>query len=282
MSITVTLVVLLAALLHASWNFLVKKADDKLLSMSAVVIGHLPFAVLALFFVPLPSWDAWPYILASGLFHTGYQWFLLNAYRLGDLSQVYPLARGVAPLLVTLISVGLLGVVLSTPELWAVALIGGGIISLALLKQSGGVFNYQAGLLALTTGGFIAGYSLVDGLGARVSLSPVGYYALGSMLNAAVWLVYMRVKRPGLLKTLFTVEWKLTLQGGGASFSAYAMVVWAFTLAPIALVTALRETSIVFAMLLGVWVLGEPLHWRKVLAVVVVLGGVLLLRVSQV
>ena len=185
-------------------------------------------------------------------------------------------------MLVTLVSIGLLGVVLSNTELAAVALIGGGIISLALLKQAGGVFNHKAGLLALITGGFIAGYSLVDGLGARAAVSPVGYYAVGSTLNAAIWLVYMRVKRPGLLKQLFTVEWKLTFQGGGASFAAYAMVVWAFTLAPIALVTALRETSIIFAMLLGVLVLGEHLNWRKVLAVVVILCGVLLLRVSQV
>jgi len=282
MSLTVTAVVLLAALLHASWNFLVKKADDKMLSMSAVVIGHLPFAFIALLFVPLPSWEAWPYIVASGVLHTGYQWFLLNSYRLGDLSQVYPLARGVAPMLVTLVSVVFLGVVLSIAELWAVALIGGGIISLALLKQVSGVFNHKAGLLALTTGGFIAGYSLVDGLGARVAVSPVGYYAVGSTLNAAIWLIYMRVKRPGLLKQLFTVEWKLTMQGGGASFVAYSMVVWGFTLAPIALVTALRETSIIFAMLLGVLVLGEHLNRRKILAVVVILAGVLLLRMSQV
>lgn len=281
MSLTVTLVVLLAALLHASWNFLVKQADDKMLSMSAVVIGHLPFGFAALLFVPLPSWEAWPYIAGSAVLHTGYQWFLLNSYRIGDLSQVYPLARGVAPLLVTLISIGLLGVVLSVTELLAVALIGGGIMSLALLKQANGLFNHKAGLLALTTGGFIAGYSLVDGFGARAAGSPVGYYAVGSTLNAAIWLVYMRVERPGLLKQLFTVEWKLTLQGGGASFSAYAMVMWAFTLAPIALVTALRETSIVFAMLLGVLVLREHLNRRRVLAVVVILGGVLLLRVSQ-
>lgn len=280
MSTTVMLVVLLAALLHASWNFLVKKADDKLLSMSAVVIGHVPLALLAIPFAEMPKIAAWPYLLATMLLHTGYQWFLLNAYRVGDLSQVYPLARGVAPLLVTLVSLSVLGVILSAPELLAVALIGCGIISLALLK-SNGLFNHKAALLALTTGGFIAGYSLVDGLGARVAGNALGYYIVGSCMNAVLWAAYVVLKRPGLLPQLFTQEWKLTLFGGGASFAAYALVVWAFTLAPIALVTALRETSIVFAMLLGVLLLGERLSWHKVLAVLLTIGGVLLLRFSQ-
>ena len=281
MSTTVMLVVLLAALLHASWNFLVKKADDKMLSMSAVVVGHVPLALLLLPFAELPDLAAWPYLVATMLLHTGYQWFLLNSYRIGDLSQVYPLARGVAPLLVTLVSLAVLGVVLNAIELAAVALIGLGILSLAFLKQSSGLFYHKAALLALVTGGFIAGYSIVDGLGARIAGNALGYYIIGSSLNTVLWAGYMQLKRPGLMRQLFTTEWKLTLVGGGASFAAYALVVWAFTVAPIALVTALRETSIVFAMLLGVLVLGERLSWQKVLAVLLTIAGVLLLRFSQ-
>lgn len=279
MTTTVMVVVLLAALLHASWNFLVKKADDKLLSMSAVVIGHVPLALLAAPFAEMPDSAAWPYLLATMVLHTGYQWFLLNAYRVGDLSQVYPLARGVAPLLVTLVSLGVLGVVLSTPELLAIALIGGGIISLALLKSQG-VFNHKAVLLALMTGGFIAGYSLVDGLGARVAGNALGYYIVGSGMNAMLWLLYLALKQPAILPQLFTGAWRLTLFGGGASFAAYALVVWAFTVAPIALVTALRETSIIFAMLLGVFVLGERLSWQKVVAILLTIAGVLALHLS--
>ncbi|MGB0845983.1 MAG: DMT family transporter [Thiolinea sp.] len=282
MSFTVVMVVLLAALLHASWNFLVKKADDKMLSMSAVVIGHVPFALLALPWVEMPDWEAtWPYFVATVVFHSGYQWFLLNSYKIGDLSQVYPLARGVAPMLVTLVSLGLLGVMLSAVELAAIALIGAGIISLAFVKQHSGLFYYKAALLALITGGFIAGYSLIDGYGARASGSPVGYYIVGSGLTSMLWSVYMHLKRPGLMKQLVTKEWRLVLLGGGASFGAYSMVVWAFTLAPIALVTALRETSIIFAMLLGVLVLGERLSWQKIAAALVTVAGVLLLRFSQ-
>ena len=110
--------------------------------------------------------------------------------------------------------------------------------------------------------------------------NALGYYIIGSSLNAVLWAGYMHIKRPDLMRTLFTTEWKLTLGGGGASFAAYALVVWAFMSAPIALVTALRETSIVFAMLLGVLVLGERLSWQKVLSVVLTIGGVILLRFS--
>ncbi|WP_022952351.1 DMT family transporter [Leucothrix mucor] len=281
MSLTITLLVLLAALLHASWNFLVKQADDKLLSMSAVVMGHVPFAVIALFIVPLPTWETWPYLLASTAFHTGYQWFLLNAYRFGDLSQVYPLARGVAPLLVTLISVMVLGVVLSGMQFAAIALIGLGIISLVMVRAVNTGIDIKSISLALITGCFISGYSITDGLGARVAGTAVGYYAFGSLVNATVWFIYIRLKSPGLMTRLITQHAGLSLMGGGASFSAYSLVVWAFTMAPIALVTAVRETSIIFAMLLGTLLLKERLGWQKVFAVVMTVLGVLVLRIKQ-
>lgn len=281
MSLTITLLVLLAALLHASWNFLVKQADDKLLSMSAVVMGHLPFALAALLVVPMPGVDAWPYLLASTVFHTGYQWFLLNAYRFGDLSQVYPLARGVAPLLVTLISVLILGVVLSGTELTAIVMIGLGIISLVMVRVANTGIDFKSISLALITGCFISGYSITDGLGARVAGTAVGYYALGSIVNAAVWFAYIRLKSPGLMTKLLSRHASLSLLGGGASFTAYSLVVWAFTVAPIALVTAVRETSIIFAMLLGTVLLKERLGWQKVFAVVLTVLGVLVLRISH-
>lgn len=281
MSLTITLLVLLAALLHASWNFLVKQADDKLLSMSAVVMGHVPFAVIALFIVPLPTWETWPYLLASTVFHTGYQWFLLNAYRFGDLSQVYPLARGVAPLLVTLISVMVLGVVLSGMQFAAIALIGLGIISLVMVRAVNTGIDIKSISLALITGCFISGYSITDGLGARVAGTAVGYYAFGSLVNATVWFMYIRLKSPGLMTRLVTQHTGLSLMGGGASFGAYSLVVWAFTVAPIALVTAVRETSIIFAMLLGTLLLKERLGWQKVFAVVMTVLGVLVLRIKQ-
>ena len=281
MTPTIMLVVLLAALLHASWNFFVKRTDDKHLSMSAVVIGHAPFAVAALVFAPLPRQEAYPFLIAGTALHVGYQLSLLASYRIGDLSQVYPLARGVAPLLVTGISIMLMGVHLARIECIAVAAIAAGIMSLTVVRRSDGSRNAKAALSALFTGGFIAAYSLVDGLGARAAGTALGYYGWLSTVNAIIFGVIMRVAQPGIVKQLVCHDWRLALGAGGASFSAYAMVTWAFTVAPIPLVTALRETSIIFALLLGVFVLKERLDLMKVFAVACTIVGVGLLRINR-
>lgn len=281
MSFPIMIVVLLAALLHASWNFLVKRNDDKHLSMSAVVLGHTPFALIALLFAPLPNPESLPYLLIGAGLHVGYQLFLLASYRIGDLSQVYPLARGSAPLMVAGVSVTLLGVHLSRIELTAVAAIGTGIMSLALVRRSDGLRNGRAASLAFITGGFIASYSLVDGLGAREAGTALGFYGWLSAVNGVVFAAIMRTVQPGIVTRVVRKDWRLALGGGGASFLAYAMVTWAFTVAPIPLVTALRETSIVFALLLGVFVLKERLDLAKVLATVWTMLGIGLLRVNR-
>jgi drug/metabolite transporter (DMT)-like permease len=281
MSLPVMIIVLFAALLHASWNFLVKRNDDKHLSMSAVVLGHTPFALIALLFAPLPNPESIPYILGGAGLHVGYQLFLLASYRIGDLSQVYPLARGSAPLIVAGVSVTLLGLHLSWLELAAVTTIGTGIMSLALVRRSDGLRNGRAALLAIITGGFIASYSLVDGLGAREAGTALGFYGWLSTVNAVVFATIMRIVQPGIVTRVVCQDWRLALRGGGASFVAYAMVTWAFTVAPIPLVTALRETSIVFALLLGVFVLKERLDLMKVLATLCTVLGIGLLRVNR-
>jgi drug/metabolite transporter (DMT)-like permease len=281
MSSMVMIIVLFAALMHASWNFLVKGAGDKHLSMSAVVLGHAPFALAALLCAPPPNPQALVYLSVGVVLHLGYQLFLLASYRIGDLSQVYPLARGSSPLIVTGISVLLLGVPLSWIELTAIAIIGTGIMSLTLVRRSDGLRNERAALLAIVTGGFIASYSLVDGMGARAAGTALGFYGWLSVLNAGLFAVVMRVVRPGTVGTVISRHWRLALCGGGASFFAYAMVTWAFTMAPIPLVTALRETSIIFALLLGVFVLKERLDLLKVLATMCTLIGVGLLRIHR-
>jgi drug/metabolite transporter (DMT)-like permease len=281
MSLTVMLMVLLAALLHASWNFLVKRKDDKHLSMSAVVIGHVPFALAAILYAPRPAQGSLPFVFAGAILHTGYQFFLLAAYRIGDLSQVYPLARGVAPLIVAGVSVGFLGIDLSGGELTAVIVIAAGIMSLALVRRRDGLRNMPAAALSIVTGGFIAAYSLVDGMGAREAATALGFYGWLSTINAVIFAAIMQFNRPGVLKRLAYQDWRLALGCGGASFAAYAMVTWAFTLAPIALVTALRETSIIFALLLGVFFLKERLDLMKVVATALTLLGIGILRVNR-
>ena len=275
------IVVLMAALLHASWNLLVKRTEDKHMSMSAVVFGHLPFAAIALLCTSSPKLDSLPYVIAGAVLHTGYQLFLLYSYRIGDLSQVYPLARGVAPLFVAGISVLLLGVKLSQFELAAIVTIGAGIMSLTLVRRSDGLRNGHAASMAVITGGFIAAYSLVDGLGAREAGTAVGFYSCLSILNAIIFAAIMRIIRPGLIKKVVYRNWRLVFGGGCASFTAYALIIWAFTQAPIALVTALRETSIIFALLLGVFVLKERLDLIKIFATMLTMLGVGMLRVNR-
>lgn len=281
MSTTVFLVVLFAAGLHAVWNALVKSGEDKFLGMAAIVLGQGISGFVIAPWLPLPAPESWPYIAASVVLHIGYQLFLLYSYRIGDLTQVYPLARGSAPLLVTLFSVVVLGIQFNGIQLFAVAMIVAGIASLGLVRHGAGQRNGTATVLALMTGAFIASYSIVDGSGARLAGTALGFYCWAAMGNLVIYFIFMGLTKPATLAQLPKVGKKLTFIGGGASFAAYALVVWAFTQAPIALVTALRETSIVFALLIGVFVLREPLNLVKVVSTMATLCGAALLRFAR-
>lgn len=282
MSTLAFLAVMLAAALHATWNAIVKGGADKHLSMTALTIGQgLPAIPLLALWSPFPDASSWWLIAVSAVLHIGYQLFLLNAYRLGDFTQVYPIARGSAPLIVTLVSVTALGVALTGQQLLAIVLIASGIIALGLVRRADGLRNPRAAALALGTGCFIAGYSLVDGIGARVAGTGPGFYACAALLNAAVFAVFMELRKPGVVKQSFTKARTTLLVGGVASFTAYCLVVWAFTLAPIALVTALREVSIVFALVIGIVVFREPLNLVKVVTTMVTLAGVALMRLAR-
>ncbi|SHE64348.1 EamA-like transporter family protein [Litoreibacter ascidiaceicola] len=273
--------VLTAALLHAVWNALVKGGADKRLNMAGVVIGHLPIAVPMLAFVPAPDPASYPYLFAGIALHFGYQCFLLESYRIGDLTQVYPIARGVAPLLVAVVSLVFLGVDLSSMEILAVVTIAAGILSISLVRGADGLRNGRATAMALATGCFIASYSLVDGLGARVAGTALGFYAWLGIANAVLFVVFMAVTTPQVLRDLPIKGKKIFFVGGSASFVAFSLVMWAFTQAPIALVTALREISIIFALLIGVLLMGERLSLGKVVSTMITLLGVILLRATR-
>ncbi len=281
MSWTVFGVVILAAALHASWNAMAKSGVDKELSMAGVIIGHVPYALITLLITGFPSLAGWHWLIVGMIMHFGYQVFLLNAYRIGDLTQVYPLARGTAPLIVTAVSIGLLGVVLTPLQLAGVGTIVLGLFSLSLVRGSDGGRNGTATLLAVITGCFIAGYSLADGLGARMAGTAVGYYAVLALLNAAVFAIYLIIWRPGVLTRLPREGRRTFILGGGASYAAYSLVIWAFTQAPIAVVTALRETSIIFALFIGVFALGERLNLAKVFSTFLTILGAALLRLAR-
>ena len=277
---TVYLAVLLAALLHAGWNAAIRGASDRAAGLAAVVAGQGLLGLGLLPFVPVPSAGVWPWLLPGVALHLGYNVFLLWAYKLGDLTQVYPIARGVSPLLVALGTAAILGARFSALQLAGLCMISLGIASISLVRHRDGTFQGTAALVALGTGVFIAGYSIVDGQGARIGGSALGYFAWLTMLDGLLFALAARAVRPGLVTRAFSRPRHVVL-GGGASFLAYVIVVWAFTQAPIALVTALRETSVIFALVIGVTVLGERLSLVKVAATFSTLAGAILLRLAK-
>ncbi len=281
MSLTVFLIAIAAAIMHAVWNAFVKSSDDKLLGMTAVALGTLPISICLLPFVPTPTEVSWPYLAASVFLHLGYYLFLQFSYRVGDLTQVYPIARGTAPLLVAGVSILFLGVDLSSAEIIAIILIAFGIMSISLVRQEYQQSNWNAVVLALITGGFIAAYSLVDGVGARLAETSLGYNCWLEIGTAVLFGIFVALRKPGIISSI-PIHGKLAFFiGGNATFLAFAMIIWAFTQAPIALVTALREVSIIFAMIIGVLFLKEKLDLMKVFSTFFTLIGVAMLRLSK-
>jgi len=273
-------IVLFAAALHATWNALVKGGSDKAAAMTAVVLGQGACGLVLLPFVPWPAAESLPYLAASVALHLGYNVFLIQAYKAGDFTQVYPIARGASPLLVVLGTTAFYGATLTTGELAAVLMISVGIASTSLARRADGLFQPHAAGLALLTGTFIAGYSIADGHGARLAGTAIGYIGWLMVLDGLAFLVAGAFLNNGLIARAVARPMNITI-GGGASFLAYFLVVWAFTQAPIALVTALRETSIVFALLIGVGVLGERLRLAHVGSIALTLGGAILLRLNR-
>jgi len=270
-----------AALVHATWNALVKADGDRLALIKVMAATQLLLSLALLPLVPLPAIESWPYILANPMLTTGYMLLLERAYRSGDLSLVYPLARGVAPLAVAGISIGILGEHLGFASQIAILLIGLGITSLAPTHGAAGMRDVRSVSLALITGGFIATYTVVDGLGARAAGTANGYMAWISLLSSALtvgcthWL--RRSSRAPISRRSRNAGIAAALLSYGSSWT----VIWALTLAPIALVSALRETGIVFAVVIGVVFLNERLSLARLGSIAATLIGTALLKLSR-
>ncbi len=274
-------IVILAAALHAGWNALVKVEGDRLVAAAALCVFAAIAAAVALPFFPPPHPDSWPFIAVSATLHTGYMMFLIKAYQHGDLSHVYPLARGSAPLMVALFSVFVLGDPLPPTALFGVVLIGVGIMSLVLATGVEWLANRRAIFYALGTGVFIAVYTVWDAIGAGKAGGAHGYvlciFILVGLLHAAI--VFAR--RGPAAFDLTRAKWQIGAIGGACSLGAYWLVVHALTLAPMPLVAALRETSIVIAVLIGVFVLRERLNIVRVLSTAATLLGVALAKIGS-
>lgn len=280
MSQTVFLAVLGAALLHATWNALIKGgargSQVSGILVMTIVQGLLGAAIVA--FLPWPDAVVWLWLLASGVFHAGYKLFLAYAYEQGDLSRVYPIARGAAPLIVTGLGALLLSDRIQGVEYAGIFVLGAGIALMARGAFTSGE-SRRLVPLALASAVMTAGYSLVDGMGARVAGDALLYVAWLFVLDMVIFLPICLGLRGRDVVPRAPRDWWRGAGAAVASFAAYGIAVWAMTEAPIALVTALRETSILFAVLIGWLVFGDRMDRGKVLAAVLIVGGVVLTRV---
>ena len=278
MSPTVFFAIIFAAFLHAVWNAMVKKEKDKYISLTAVVLGHIPISIAVIFFTPMLSIQSVPYIFISAIFLSGYEWCLLSAYRLEDYTKVYPIARGAAPIFIVILSLLLFNVSISKFELIGILVISLGIIVLGF-QYIKTFKNYSAMVYALGTGLFISGYSITDGYGGRASASPLNYTAFLMILNAIIFLILLRImNKSGVVKKVFSKGKKIFFIGGTLSFVVYGTIIWAFTHAPVPIVAALRETSIIFALLIGTLFLKEKFTLLKATAVLTIFFGVIVLK----
>ena len=266
--------VLFATVMHAVWNGMVKNHPDKVVAVAAIVLGHIPLAVIAIILLPAPTLDCIPYIIASAIIHQGYQWYLISSYQIGDLTKVYPIARGFGPLVATIISILVLGLVLKSLVILSILLICIGIMILGLFDRENKDFKVLK--LSLTTGFFIGLYSLIDGYGARVSLSPIVYMSWAFLLSAAIFPIVLKLKnRKNIFQNIFSEGKKIFWIGGTISYIIYVIVVWAFTKAPIPMVGALRETSILFSILIGYFFLKEKITTTKIISIFLIVIGVI-------
>lgn len=279
MSLSLTVLVLFAALMHASWNALVKSSDDPLVELATLNLAAGVAGLLLAPFVGLPGSQSAPYLLGNLICHSGYYTFLLFSYSAGGLSLVYPIARGSAPLLVAAFTVAFLGEPLGWQRSAGVALIALSIASLAL-SGGKGVFRLRPVAFSVATGLTIAAYTLVDGTGARAARTPLSYIVWLFILNGALLLPVVRARRRGTAVHRMRSHWRTGTLSGLLSLAAYGIAVWAMTRAPIALVAALRETSVVAAALIGTLFLGEPFGRYRVLASVGVALGIAVLRLA--
>ena len=272
-SLPVTLAVLGAALLHASWNVLVKAGADKELETINVAIGSGLVALAAALLLPPPARASWPWVAASAAVHILYFIFLAGAYRWGELSYTYPVMRGGGPMIVALVGAAALGEVLPLHETLGVLLVCVGILGFA-----SGRHDRRATGFALANALVIAAYTLIDGQGARASGAPASYTMWFFTANGVVIFIYGLLRRGAAVGAYWQAHWARALIGGSCAVGAYGIALWAMTRAPIAVVAVLRETAVIFGAFIAYFVLKEKLTRRRLAATGAVMLGLVALK----
>jgi len=271
-------VVLLGAVLHAAWNTLVRRAADKLLDTVLITSGAGILTAVLLPALPLPATESWPYLAASVLIHVIYFALVALAYHGAELSFAYPVMRGSAPVL-SAVAVALLLNETPTPGGWlGILLVSGGVLLLATDAWRSGKLRKGPTLLALANAGVIAVYTLVDGQGARLSGHAFSYTGWMFLLTAVLLFGLALVLKGRRMISHVRHGWQRGLLGGASTLASYGLALWAMTHAPIALVAALRETSVMFAAIMAAFFLAEPVTRLRVASIITVAAGAVAIK----
>jgi drug/metabolite transporter (DMT)-like permease len=280
--LSVTLAVLAAAVTHAAWNAIAHGIKDQVVAFGLIGAGSIAVAMPVILLSPFPLAACWPYLLASVFIHVFYNLLLMRSYRYGDFGQVYPLARGTSPLIVTVLAAVFAAERPSVPQIGGVLVISSGLAVLVLAGRrassgSGSAPGRAALVAASGTGLTIAAYTTVDGLGVRLSGSSVGYIGWLMLLESLCVPAWALVRRRAVLGGQPQRVLLAGLFAGALSVLAYGLVLWAQTRGALAPIAALRETSVIFGAVIGTMVFREPFgRWRIAATVLVVLGVLLL------
>jgi drug/metabolite transporter (DMT)-like permease len=271
--------VLLAALLHASWNAMAKSGGSPQFSIASYRLISAICCLPLLFLFPIPLAQSWPMLLVSTLIHTLYYYTLSRSYRSGDLSQVYPLFRGLAPVLVVLGAALLANEYLAPGAMLGIALVSAGLISITFVGGAIGKIPPLALRWGLATSVLIAAYTVADGMGVRVAGNPFSYIIWLFVLEPipiGLWL--LATDRSGWFSYMRAKPVKICA-GALAAAGAYAMVIYAMGVAPMGMVSSLRETSVIFAALIGTFLFREPFGRQRIIAATLVCCGVVLIKI---
>ncbi|MBH3370521.1 EamA family transporter [Pseudomonas carnis] len=273
-----TALVLVAALLHATWNTLIKFSGERLLVIACMDSVALLFVVFAVGFVSLPPLDIWPWIMASALFELLYRYLLIQAYRVGDLGLVYPLMRGLSPLVVLVLTLVFAGEVLSSQQILGILLIPFGMV--CLLWQGGGGDRLPWSMLPVVVliGLCIGCYTFLDGQALRRWSHPLDYLVWLTLISAWPFPLVALVRKRAAFSLFWRTQWRLGLSVGLCVLLSYALVLWAMQLGSIAEAAALREVSVILVVLFGMRYLKEPFGRPRLIACGVVLIGMLVMK----
>jgi drug/metabolite transporter (DMT)-like permease len=275
--LSVTLAVLAAAVTHATWNAIAHGIRDQTLAFGLIGAGGIIVAIPLVIVVAAPRAASWPYLLGSVAIHVFYNLLLMRCYRYGEFGQVYPLARGISPLVVTILAATFVGEHLAVPQLAGVVVVSGGLAALVFLGAKPG---RAAFLAAVGTGLTIAAYTTVDGVGVRLSASPAGYIGWLMLLQSLCVPSFALVRRRDVLAEQPARIVLTGLAAGALSVLAYGLVLWAQTRGALAPIAALRETSVIFGAIIGTVIFREPFGRARVAATVLVVAGIVLLNVA--